>query len=364
LLKNLARTPARLALPAVLLVCATGAASAQQPQPAAQDQQQREHVVRRGDTLWDLARTYLQNPFSWPLIYEANRNVVQDPHWIYPANRLIIPPALQQRASGGPIGMPAAMEQAAPFVPAPPAAAADQAQPTTQPTLISTVDLRRPVVSPGEYRRAPWLGAPVQAAPAARITRKVDPSAQSDRLYSVVLPNERVFVTAPGAGVGDSLLVVRPGAVVGEWGQIMVPLAIVRVDSVYPQQALGRVVAQFGEARVGDMVLPMGAEPMMPAGEATDVTAGPTGVLLRFLTQQPLYGNTDLGFISLGHADGVGIGDEFGVYVPADATAPAVRVGVLRVIRVTDRSATVRVVGATSTALRDGLPVPLIRRMP
>lgn len=363
MLRILARTPARLALPAVLLAVGAAAASAQQPQTAEPAQQQREHVVRRGDTLWDLARTYLQNPFAWPQIFEANRNVVRDPHWIYPTNRLIIPPLLQQQpAPGGPIGMPF-MPVEAP-VQAVPVAAADQAQQAAGPTLISTVDLRRPAVTANEYRRAPWLGAPVQAAPASRITRKVDPSTTSDRLSSILLPNERVFVTAPGATFGDSLLVVRPGALVGEWGQVMQPLAILRVDSVYPQQVLARVVAHFGEARVGDMVLPLGAEPVMPAGEAGDVTSGPSGFLLRFVQPQPLYGTTELGFISLGRADGVGIGDEFGVYVPADATAPPVRVGVVRVVRVADRTATVRVIGATSTALRDGLPVTMIRRMP
>ena len=44
----------------------------------------RTHVVRRGDTLWDLARAYLDNPFMWRLIYDANRDVVENPHWIYP----------------------------------------------------------------------------------------------------------------------------------------------------------------------------------------------------------------------------------------------------------------------------------------
>jgi hypothetical protein len=361
LLRILARTPARLALPAVLLVVGAAAASAQQPQP--EPQQQREHVVRRGDTLWDLARTYLSNPFSWPLIFEANRGVVKNPHWIYPAERLIIPPLLQPQQQPQPTAAEPVGEVPA-WVPAPVSiAAVDQSSETQQPTLISTVDLRRPAVSAAEHRRAPWIGAPVQPS-GARITRKLDPATVGDRLYSVLLPNERVVVALPGANAGDSLLVVRPGQVVGAWGQVMEPLAIVLLESVQPGQAVARVVSQFGEARVGDMVMPLGAAPVMPAGEAAAVTGGATGTLLRFLVDQPLVGTTDVGFISLGRSDGVGIGDEFGVYVPADATAPATTVGVVRVIRVADRTATVRVIGATSTALRDGLPVTLIRRMP
>src|SRR5690554_4072012 len=42
------------------------------------------HVVRGGDTLWDLAGRYLRDPFLWPEIFSANRGTVDDPHWIFP----------------------------------------------------------------------------------------------------------------------------------------------------------------------------------------------------------------------------------------------------------------------------------------
>jgi len=57
------------------------------------------HIIVRGDTLWDLANTYFQNPFLWPQLWDANRYIT-DPHWIYPGDPLVIPDLDVLRAAG------------------------------------------------------------------------------------------------------------------------------------------------------------------------------------------------------------------------------------------------------------------------
>ena len=49
------------------------------------------HTVVKEDTLWDLAQRYYSNPFEWRVIWNANRDVVEDPNWIYPAEVIVIP---------------------------------------------------------------------------------------------------------------------------------------------------------------------------------------------------------------------------------------------------------------------------------
>src|SRR5215216_3101891 len=49
------------------------------------------HVVKRGDTLWDLAKAYLKNPFRWPEVFQRNTDIVENPHWIYPGETIRIP---------------------------------------------------------------------------------------------------------------------------------------------------------------------------------------------------------------------------------------------------------------------------------
>src|SRR5262249_18431372 len=45
------------------------------------------HLVRKGDTLWDLCDQYFQNPWQWPTVWSYNSQI-QNPHWIYPGDQL------------------------------------------------------------------------------------------------------------------------------------------------------------------------------------------------------------------------------------------------------------------------------------
>ncbi len=45
------------------------------------------HVVKRGDTLWDISGYYLRDPHAWPRLWSWNEHIT-NAHWIFPGDRV------------------------------------------------------------------------------------------------------------------------------------------------------------------------------------------------------------------------------------------------------------------------------------
>lgn len=353
------------ALALLCLAVSPAAGQQQTPQP-----QQKEHVVRKGDTLWDIARTYFNDPYRWPSIFNANKKIVANPHWIYPAERLVIPRDVAPELLGRPVAAdtvatvarPAAAEHTRFYTPPPL---------REQPTLITSEVERAGVVQPMEWLGAPWVADSGSLNFAARVYKSHDPSHQRDRLTQTFHPQDKLFISVLNSSLkkGDRLLAVRQTRNLRGWGLITEPKAVLVVDSVSGNTAVAMVGTQFSDLQTDDYAIMLPAVPKLPGHDLVDVTGSPEGEILDFLLDQPLVGTTEYGFVTLGADKGVAIGDEMVAFVPEKVPdgkrperLPEQPVGRLRVVRVTDRVATVRVLSLQEPALKPGLKVRVSRK--
>jgi hypothetical protein len=60
------------------------------------------HVVRSGDTLWDLCFYYFNDPWQWPKVWSYNAQIT-NPHWIYPGDLVrMVPRGVFASTDGAP----------------------------------------------------------------------------------------------------------------------------------------------------------------------------------------------------------------------------------------------------------------------
>lgn len=374
----------------VLILLLATPLAAQDPQPLGQPVQpvqpeerpevrerEQEHVVRRGDTLWDLAGQYLANPFRWPLIFEANPGVVRDPHWIYPEQVLVIP-GLRERFEVWPAERRDAVSQFEPpprtvFYREPPVRHGDG------PTVLVEPLAERVPVKPGEFYAAEFLALPALLPVVARVIRPTRHLEQAQGLLPSAHPHDDLYVSyeAPGAvEVDNRYLIAEVGRRVPEAGsdiRIISPRAIVRVTAADPEVMRVTIDEQFDRVVRGHVILPLEFYPDFMAARAEPVAEGYDleGRILAFVYEGPLPGLLMRAFLSLGAVHGVRVGDIFEAHTPERSLGnrrgervPVEPVAILRVVRVDEGTSTVVVDEVMSPQLENGIPVRRVRKMP
>lgn len=341
------------------------------------------HEVDRGDTLWDIARRYLSDPLAWPRLFELNRDVVEDPHWIYPGEVLRLPdgttvvagaepPGAGERARAGEEerAMQEAREGTGGVSSFGGSSVFDESPSSGNRLGTLGIETYRPtpLVTPNDFHRAPYLVDRDRREPSAVTARKIEGNPLELSLPAAIRRHHRVVLALGGlsAEPGTRFQAVRVARGLGTHGRVVRAMALLEVVDVSGDSARAEVLDVFGDYRVGDAVVPL---PPFEIGSESARRPAEAELLARVIgyeVEQVLPGPGDMVFLDAGGMDGLRLGDEFLVFRPDEkrpGSAPyEERLAVLRVVRVEPTTATAMVVDVQDVGLEPGLSARLAFR--
>jgi LysM repeat protein len=418
----LLQTPMRAHLFLIVAAGLSPAVVRAQETPAA-DSVQRTHTVKKKDTLWDLAAAYLGDPFKWPAIYQINRDVVEDPHWIYPGEVLKIPgkmaaPAVVAEAPKGdepsldstkadasakvdtsaradtsrdekvvekpsepvlPVVEPKPVEQppapsydAALFVQSGKRRAAEE-----RPRLIPAVEPPVSTVRIGEFLAAPFVDQKGGPRGPGRVIERADltgiPELSEQDVFQLY---DRLLVSPPVGSVaaeGERFISYTFGPYIQDVGQVIIPTGVVEISRAprRGEAAIAKVVGLYADMRVNQKLMPYDSSALATRGRPMNVRDG-RWASVQWVQGEPVLPSVQTYLVlNISSRDGVQLGDEFELFRqrirPQDGgelTKPEISIARAQVVRVTPFGTTVVIKSQDQPKIEKGTMARMSAKMP
>ncbi|MBX3173050.1 MAG: LysM peptidoglycan-binding domain-containing protein [Gemmatimonadaceae bacterium] len=345
----------------------------------------RTHTVKPGDTLWDLAQTYLGDPFKWPEIYRRNTGTVADPHWIYPDQVLVVDGDVMPTPGTPP-------DEAAPVAQMPDTTAPmPTPMPDAEPPAMTIFNPERyrvvrgertslllrsapAAVRSGDFMQAPFLWDANGVQGAGRIeTSSEAAGVRVDLTERPIQLFETVIVRPPQGAQGlkdERYLVFRYGPTIENEGRVVVPTGIVRLsadaaDGVARGVLLNKfedVFETHGLMPLDTLVIAEGATPQhVEFGLETRVAYVYSDPVLPPVGHQLI--------LAAGASDGLVPGDQLTLLRPraareTGASLAPQRIAVAQVVRVTQWGASAIIISQSDGGVGAGTTAVVTGKMP
>jgi hypothetical protein len=331
------------------------------------------HVVKRGDTLWGIAKLYLGDPFLWPEIYRLNTDIIEDPHWIYPGETLKLPGETTKVIAAAPTPAPTPVAQ--PTAPAP--AAAPAMAPahvdSAPPPLLQEA---RSLVRSGEYAAAPWVDQKGGPSGSGYVMLNADiPGIASADQSRLNLYDRVIFSPPAGPAAPDRQLYVayRLGPELERLGQVVIPTGLIQLTRPAHdgEAATGRVVKMFGDMGQGQRLIPYDSNAALVTGRPMPVANGHGGKVRWILGNPVLPRLQNYIVLDMSKSDGVSAGDQIELFQPRKGPVegrplaiPEVSIAHAQVVRVTPYGATAIITAQEQPKIQEGTAARIAAKMP
>ncbi|HEY8794005.1 MAG TPA: LysM peptidoglycan-binding domain-containing protein [Gemmatimonadaceae bacterium] len=349
------------------------------------------HTVKKGDTLWDIAHQYLNDPFLWPEIYRINTDVVEDPHWIYP-NEVLKLPGNAVVATTATDVTTVVDDRMSPM----PSTSLTEAPRQSGATVFSLSASRRvatvsrfgasatlyphPAVRVGETFAAPWLDHMNGPSDQGTIVGSAEiPGIATNSPRSRMLNEERAYITLPKDIVpsrGDRYLAFQLGPVLEDGSQMVEPTGVVEVERAeHGDASTVRIITQYSNVEAGQGIIPIDRFTLGNDARPAPLMLGTEGHVIFVPDRSVLPTLQSYVVIDVTAKDGAKIGDQYTLLEPRrtvlvkgrgdqEVVVPEERVALGQVVKVTDRGTTLIIVDQQNPSVKLGTKVRLTARMP
>jgi hypothetical protein len=245
------------------------------------------HVVIHGDTLWDIAQAYLEDPFQWPKIWRDNNQVI-NPDLIFPGGRIRIPVALLK-----------------------PEIREEIVRAETPPEVVE-VPVPRGTLNPAMVESAGYLVDDINEL--GEVVGTIEQ-------HTLIGQGDPIFLKFDdeGAAPGDRYLLVRPQHKVRHHGRVVHVLGVVRVGGVEGTTVHGRVERFYDHIVAGDLAVPY----ERPVVDITEAAPDLTGRVIATEDGRTIVAQGDVTFLDKGAADGLAPGMVLEVTTEGETIDPA-----------------------------------------
>lgn len=316
------------------------------------------YVIKRGDTLWDLANQWFGTPYLWPQIWERNSYIL-DSHWIYPGDPLEIGVDVTPVDTLAQIG-------------------AETAQTEMRSPWDTRLESPKPLGSESDIYCSGYIGPDGERLPHAIIGTEYQALApmlgttQTGRPTTVKigLSSGDIVYTDGGANAGMVpgmvFSVVQPEERVrhprtGELlGRFYSYTGRVRIIAVQADTTIAEVTLSCAPIESGALLKPFEPEPIPLARRtplrgsndpASAAELADSGVIVRAKDHLVSLGQDHVVWVSLGESDEAAPGDLFTIYRENRPGLPPLVVGELALLSVKEHSSVAMILQSRHTVL-------------
>lgn len=329
--------------------------------------QYKKHTVVKGECLWFIAGDYYNDPFLWPVIYEANKDSIADPHWIYPGEVFVIPNVPAEQVSKPPVqegivmevkGTKTSLEE---DLKTAKGTKYERREKIGEAALFSVVKAedyaftKKAALIAGFITKDRSIGI-------GRINKLIkDPP---ELKHSSTVLGDEVWLNrgaSDGIEVGNVYVIFRWGGRVGFYGNIVRIKGVLKILEVEENISTARVTESYEKIEKGDYIMEY-TSPDLVIGDAQPAISDIEGKIIAFKNKEDIIKPFSVVYIEPGSGS-VQLGDVFLIYKEAPGNL-IIPLGQIQIVDVREETASGYITSIMGkTEISNGNKIRLVGRI-